>query len=509
MHGYGQEGNIEPVNLARMIEAGSADDVAVVSRGKATTYGELRGQVDALRGGFASLGVGRGDRVAIVCANNWYFVASYFATLGLGAIAVPLNPLSPTAELERELVEIGAKLVIAGPSSRRSVTAINRATVPSVTHVMTCGGDEGVGDVVVDSLLDSDPVAIVDVDADDLAVLIFTSGTAGRPKAAMLSHGNISANIDQLLTLEQEAQHAGDVAFGVLPLFHIYGLTVVLGLTFSGGASVVLVERFDPQSALATIAERKVTVLPGVPAMWTAWGNLPNVPADAFANVRLATSGADRLPAEVARRVAEKFGLIVHEGYGLTEASPVVTSSAGEVAHVGSVGIPLPGVDVRLVDTDGADALVGDSGEIWVRGPNVFKGYWENPTATAEVIDSQGWLHTGDIAVVDDCGFLSLVDRAKDLIIVSGFNVYPAEVEDVLNMHPGIDACAVVGVPHPYSGEAVKAYVVVNGTGSYEEDEIISWCADRLARYKCPEKVMFVDELPVALSGKVLKRVLS
>ena len=235
----------------------------------------------------------------------------------------------------------------------------------------------------------------------------------------------------------------------------------------------------------------------------------PGTPPCAFAGVRVAASGADRLPAEIANRMHERFGLIIHEGYGLTEASPVVTSSLGEEPHVGSVGTPLPGLEVRIVDTDGSDALVGDTGEVWVRGPNVFQGYWEDDAATAEILDGEGWLHTGDMAVVDDEGYLSLVDRAKDLIIVSGFNVFPAEVEDVLISHPAIDGCAVVGVPHPYSGEAVKAFVVVNDSVSVEEDEIIAWCADRLARYKCPDKVMFVDQLPVGLSGKVLRRELA
>ncbi len=497
------------MNLASVINGPPDDAVAVISRGKYTTYGELRAQVAAARGGLSRLGVAPGDRVAIVCANNWYFVVSYLATLGLGAVATPLNPLSPAAELERELMAVEASVVIAGPSSRRSVATIDRSRVTSLEHVITCGGEESGEDPTLDMVLQADPVPMVEVDSDDLAVLIFTSGTAGRPKAAMLSHGNIIANIEQISELEFDNRDSTDVTLGVLPLFHIYGLTVVIGLTFANGGSVVLIERFDPQSALTAIESHGVTVLPGVPAMWTAWVNMPDVPDDAFAGIRIATCGADRLPAEVSNRVGERFGLVIHEGYGLTEASPVVTTSVGEEAHVGSVGMPLPRVELRLVDLDGTDALVGDSGEIWVRGPNVFKGYWENPEATAEVLDESGWLHTGDLAVVDDAGYLSLVDRAKDLIIVSGFNVFPAEVEDVLIAHPGIDACAVVGVPHPYSGEAVKAFVVVNSSGSFEEDEIIEWCSDHLARYKCPEKVMFVDELPKGLSGKVLRRSLA
>lgn len=498
-----------PVNLAAMIESPPHDAVALVSRGQTTTYGELRSQVAALRGGLAGLGVERGDRVAVVCANNWYFVVSYLATLGLGAVATPLNPLSPTTELESEIAQVRAKVAVVGPSARRAVDDLDRAKVPSLETVVFCDeSTAGEGPTIAD-LLTAEPAPLVAVEPDDLAVLIFTSGTAGHPKAARLTHGSITANIEQLLQVDGASVDATDVGLGVLPLFHIYGLTVVLGLTFATGSTVVLVERFDPQSIVTTIAERGVTVLPGVPAMWMALANQPGVPPGAFAQIRVATSGADRMPTEVAERIAERFGLIVREGYGLTEASPVVTSSMGFEAKIGSVGRPLPGVQVRVVDSDGVDALVGDTGEVWVRGPNVFDGYWEDEASTAAVLDRDGWLHTGDLAVVDDEGNLTLVDRAKDLIIVSGFNVYPAEVEDVLLGHPAVVGCAVVGVPHPYSGEAVKAFVVVDGTAPVEEDEIIAWCADRLARYKCPEKVMFVDTLPVGLSGKVLRRELT
>ncbi|MBS1847969.1 MAG: AMP-binding protein [Actinobacteria bacterium] len=494
------------MNLAAMIESPPADAVAIVSRGQETTYGELRTQVASMRGGLRALGVERGDRVAIVCANNWYFVVSYLASLGLGAVVTPLNPSSPSAELEREIAVVGAKLVVVGPSAQRSIEAIDRSSVPTLEVVVNCSdAPEDSGPCVAD-LLASDPVEIVDVDANDPAVLIFTSGTAGRPKAAKLTHGNIQANIEQILQLEAARVEVHDVGLGLLPLFHIYGLTVVLGLTFATGSAVVLVERFDPQSLITTIVERGVTVVPGVPAMWMALANLPGVPPGAFANVRIATSGADRLPTRIAEAIMDRFGLAVHEGYGLTEASPVVTSSIGCGAAPGSVGCPLPGVEIRVVDDDREDVLVGDVGELWVRGPNVFAGYWDDDGATDAVLDRDGWLHTGDLGVVDEVGNLTLVDRSKDLIIVSGFNVYPAEVEDVLIAHPGIVGCAVVGVPHPYSGEAVKAFVVVDGSMPVEEDEVIAWCADRLARYKCPEKVMFVDELPRGISGKVLRR---
>ena len=242
--------------------------------------------------------------------------------------------------------------------------------------------------------------------------------------------------------------------------------------------------------------------------MWAAWAGMPDLAADVFSTVRVAASGAARLPEETARTIERRFGLRLHEGYGLTEASPVVSSTIGSDAPLGSVGVPAPGREVRLVDDEGEDVLVGDAGEVWVRGPNVFGGYWGDEETSARTVDADGWLHTGDVGTVDDDGHLFLVDRMKDLIIVSGFNVYPAEVEAVLVQHPAIDACAGVGVPHPYSGEAVKAYVVtVHGT-SVEEDDVIAFCARRLARYKCPEKVWFVDEVPQGMGGKVLRRAL-
>jgi long-chain acyl-CoA synthetase len=225
--------------------------------------------------------------------------------------------------------------------------------------------------------------------------------------------------------------------------------------------------------------------------------------------VRLATSGAAPLPEETAAGFQRRFGVPIRQGYGLTEAAPVVSSALPEGPDKPtSIGLPMPGVEVRLVDEGGDDALAGDAGEIWVRGPNVFSGYWENPDATAAALTADGWLRTGDVAVTDDDGWLYIVDRAKDLIIVSGFNVYPAEVEDALLEHPGIAGVAVVGVAHPHSGETVKAFVVAEPGRLLEEDEVIEFCASRLARYKCPTKVMFVESLPQGLGGKVLRRAL-
>jgi long-chain acyl-CoA synthetase len=296
------------------------------------------------------------------------------------------------------------------------------------------------------------------------------------------------------------------VVYGVLPLFHIFGLNVVLGMSFNVGATVLLVQRFDPSTALDSIAERHVTVIPGAPSLWTAFAGFPADQLAPLSHVRIALSGAARLPEEVTRTLQDKCDIVIREGYGLTEASPVVTTQVGITPKVGSIGMPLRGIEVRLVEPDGSDVLAGDAGELWCRGPNVFAGYWHDPDASARVLDADGWLHTGDIAAADADGYLYIVDRAKDLIIVSGFNVYPAEVEEAIASFPGVAEVGVVGVPHPHTGEAVKAYVVLAPGVDVDEERIIAHCLNELARYKCPNKVLFVDELPHGSTGKVLRR---
>jgi long-chain acyl-CoA synthetase len=495
------------MNLATIIDGHPADSPALVSRGKTTTYGELRDQVAHLRGRLAGLGIGPGDRVAIIAANNWYFVVAYLATLGLGAIAVPLNPESPAPEIERELAAVGARLALVGSTARAAASGLDTSGVDGFEGLHAIGdlvepgegGEAGEGDA---------PPPIADARDDDPAVLLFTSGTAGAPRPAILTHGNLRANLDQIMAGPARPGGPDEVALAVLPLFHVFGLNAVLGLALSVGASVVLVERFDPHTTLQEVATNKVTLISGVPTMWAAWADLPTLPAGALATVRLAASGAAPLDPEVRTRVRDRLGLDLAEGYGLTEASPVVTTGLGHDAPDGSIGVPLPGVELRLVDSEGEDALVGDPGEIWVRGPNVFPGYWNDPEATAAALTDDGWLRTGDVAVVDDDGFLALVDRAKDVIVVSGFNVFPAEVEEILDAHPGIEVAAVVGVPHPHSGEAVKAFVVAAPGAHLEEDAVIDHAGRYLARYKCPTTVAFVEEIPHGVTGKVLRRAL-
>ncbi len=498
------------MNLASIVAPHEASRPALISRGRTTDYGTLRQQIDGLRGSLAALGVQRNDRVALVCGNSRAFVVSYLATIGLGAIAVPLNPLAPTPELQRELEVVTPTAAVVEVSGRPSFSGLSFERLPALRHVIITD-DQNVefpaplATHSFDALLTGQPVPIADVDPKQPAVLMFTSGTAGSPRAAILTHGNLLANIEQNERMPDHVR-ADDVVFGVLPVFHIFGLNVVIGMSLHAGACVVLIQRFDPVTAVETLSERGITVLPGAPPVWVAMSLLEGFDASHFATVRLALTGASRMPGDAVERLERKFGLVLREGYGLTEAAPVVTSSVGVVPRRDSVGQVVPGVDVRVVDTEGDDILAGDSGEVLVRGENVFVGYWNDPEATARVLDTDGWLHTGDIATVDGDGYLYLLDRAKDLIIVSGFNVFPAEVEEVLMRHPAVFEAGVIGVPHPQTGEAVRAYVVLKPGAEADEDALIDHCHDHVARYKCPTKVLIVDALPHNHFGKLLRR---
>lgn len=488
-------------NLADVLlepAARTPDAVALIDQEGPTTYGELAERASRLAGLLIRDGVQPGDRVAIASLNNDAFVTSYLAVLRSGGVAVPLNPSSTSPELRRELAAIEPRLVLCGPGVADSLTA-----VAEESGIRTIGSRrEG-----IDREQSANTVAR---DDSDTAVLLFTAGTAGAPKAAMLTHGNLASNIRQVLDHPGLALRADDVTLGALPFFHVFGLNAVLDIALAAGAATVLLEHFDAAGAARAMRDHRVTVLAGVPAMYHAFLELDEsaAPSDSFASVRLAVSGAAPLGDELFDGMHKRFDVVVHEGYGLTEASPIVTTSAigRREPAPGSIGPPLPGVEVRLVDADETDVLPGDPGEIWVHGPNVFPGYWRDPDATARAVTSDGWLRTGDIAVTDDAGELSLVDRAKDLVIVSGFNVYPAEVEQVLLDHPDVADSAVVGEPDPRTGEAVVAFVVPEPGRQPDPDALLAHCTRSLARYKCPARVEVVDALPRSFAGKVLRR---
>jgi long-chain acyl-CoA synthetase len=467
-------------NLADVLlgPAGETPDAIALRAGTdAVTYRELESRAARVAGALRAEGVEPGARVTIEGHNTIAFVASYLGVLRAGAVAVPLNPHAPDPELDRELAAVEPAVVLGRP---------------------------------LDGAGDAEPATTVAREDSDVAVLLFTAGTAGAPKAAMLTHGNLASNIRQVLDHPGLALNAGDVSLGALPLFHVFGLNAVLGIGLAAGASTVLLEHFDAVAAVYAVRDHLVSVLAGVPAMYHAFLELDDAvaPAETFESVRLAVSGAAPIDVDVLDGMRKRFGVVVHEGYGLTEAAPIVTTSAigRREPAAGDIGPALPGVDVRLVDADGGDVLPGDPGEIWVRGPNVFPGYWRDPDATGRALTRDGWLRTGEVAVADDDGELSLVDRAKDLVIVSGFNVYPAEVEEALLEHPDVAEAAVVGEPDPRTGEAIVAFVVPEAGARPDADALLAHCARSLARYKCPTRVEIVDALPRSFAGKVLRR---
>ena len=467
------------------------DAPALIDDGRTITYAELEALAAATAGSLAHLGVAPGDRVAIASGNDLAFVTTYLGALWAGAVAVPLNPQVPSSVIADEVAGVGARVLVCGPAG-----AAHLGVPGAVAH---------------DALPPAEAMPLeVERDDDEVAVLLHTSGTAGMPKAAMLTHGNLAANIGQVLGDPGLAVRAGDRTLGVLPFFHVFGLNVVLGVAFTAGAAVVTVEPFDAARVVTAVREHGVTVVAAVPLMYDLFTAVEDAPADAFAGVRLAVSGAAALDPARARAFSARYGIDIHEGYGLTEAAPIVTSTAaGGAPRHGSIGPSVPGVEVRLVDTNGDDVAAGDPGEIWVRGPNVFAGYWGDPEATARVITTDGWLRTGDVAVADADGYLSLVDRLKDLIIVSGFNVYPVEVEEALLTHDAVADAAVAAVADPRTGEAVGAWVVAKAGMTIDPDALRTHVGTRLARYKVPSRVMVVESLPRSPAGKLLRRALT
>ena len=514
------------MNLVELLTGtGEPDAVALWGTHGSTTYRELGRLAVRVARLLTEHGVAPGDRIGLATTNDEAFVAAYLGTLHAGAIAVPLNPMAPPAELARELAMVEPTLVLAAAPAIALSSAAGARVVPVDLDDLATDDlatddlptDEPTGDLPAGDLPAGDLHADhrgdvpgpVERSGDDVAVLLFTSGTAGAPKAAMLTHDNLAANVHQVLDHPGLRIHAEDRVLAALPFHHVFGLNVVLGLSLAAGASLVFVDTFDPLDAAAIVRDRRVSVIAGVPTMYGAWLAADGaVPADTFATVRLAVSGAAPLPPEIAEGFRERFGIVVHQGYGLTEASPIVTSTALQEGPPvpGAIGPPLPGVEVRLVDSDGTDVLVGDPGEIWVRGPNVFPGYWHDPDATARALSDDGWLRTGDVALVESDGDLRLVDRAKDLVIVSGFNVYPVEVEQVLRDHADVADAAVIGEPSPRTGETVIAYVVAAPGAQPDPDALRVHCAHHLARYKCPTRIEVVDDLPRSLAGKLVRR---
>jgi long-chain acyl-CoA synthetase len=499
------------------------------------------GQVDDLSSRFATalvaLGVRKGDRVAIFMPNMPQFVLAYFGILKAGGIIVPCSPLYKGKELEFQLRDSGASVIVAAndivkgndlfesvEACRKSleikvITASLTDYLPSAKRALA--GFAGVKNVkregtvgaFRDLVAKSKPLgkyAYIDP-RKDVAVLQYTGGTTGVAKGAMLTHANLYLNAAVIAAWFPLAND--DIALGVLPFFHIYGMTAAMNAPLYAGGSIVLLPRFEVEAVMETIQKEKITSFCGVPTMYIAVIHHPDVKKFSLRTVRGCLSGGAALPTAVSKAFGELTGGTLVEGYGLSEASPVThCNPIGEGASLreGSIGIPLPFTDAEVLDMDDSSKRlgVGEVGELAVKGPQVMLGYWNNKAETENVLTKDGWLLTGDIAKMDGDGYFYIVDRKKDMIDVSGLKVYPREVEELLFTHPGVKEAAVVGMPDDYRGEAVSAYVVLKpeSKGKVTEAEIIQFCRTNLATYKAPRKVTFVDELPKTLVGKVLRR---
>lgn len=481
-------------NLADLVQAAAESHPrhpAVVTDARTSTWSEVDWQVRAVAGGLIAMGIPRGSAVGILQRNTLEFVTSYFGILRAGMVAVPFNTGYTRAELGGMLADVDVQVVLADPDLAPVLDG-------SGVQVVRTGTEQWRRFTVGSSALPTDPT-----DPESLAVLLFTSGTAGHPKAAMLTHRALAANLDQASALQDPPAITGDdVVLCVLPLFHIYALNAALGLVARHAATIVLTQRFDPGPALAAVGRHRVTAVVGAPPLYVAWSQREGL-GQALRGVRMLISGAAALPRTIMGQYETLTGKPIWEGYGMTECSPVIAASlVSGRPKPGSVGQPLPGVEVQLRDEDGEVVEEGDPGEIFVRGDNVFSGYWPDGSAGP---DADGWFATGDVAYADEDGDLRLVDRRQEVINVSGFNVYPREVEEALLGMAGLVEVAVMGVTHPYTGEAVKAFVVAEPGATLTSEDILDFATARLARFKCPTIVELVGGLPHSVTGKVSK----
>lgn len=505
-------------------QAAPAEDDAPALKlgGETVTYGQLRANVRRYARFLQQRGIRPGDRVALSLPNSCEFIYSYLGASRAGAVVVPLNLMLSLEEIAYILRDcqahslivhpaISAKLDISAFSSLglKNLTVLDGDTLDQIASLP--GEEDGSEPPASFPALPSfprfpgkppRPTILAD---NSPAAILYTSGTTGRPKGAVLSHKNLLANVRQM----DDASDLGpeENFLCALPMFHSFGWTVCALLPLYLGSAITILDSFRPKDALRTLVEEGISVFCGVPAMFAVLARAAERPLP-LPHLKFAISGGAPLPAPVIHAFEGKFGGTLLEGYGLSEASPVVAMNPiGGVRKIGSVGLPLPGVRVRVVDEQRRDVPQGEIGEIAVRGDNVMLGYYNLPEETSHTL-AEGWLLTGDLGQLDEDGYLYVVDRKKDLIIVSGFNVYPREIEDTLLTHPGVQDAAVLGIPDPLKGEAVKAFIIPKEGEHLERADILDFLRPKLARYKLPQVIEFVDSLPRSPSGKVLKRLL-
>ena len=513
------------------------DAVAMSFYGRKIRYREFQALTRKMADVLRRLGVKKGDRVAIMLPNCPQTVITYYGALRIGAVVVNTNPLYVEREMTHQFNDAGAEtLVTLDLFYEKSMKTMQKTRLKRIIFTgvqdflpfflkflyplkakregqwveVSPSPGEGVyrwKDLMKEA---TDQVKDEEVESEEIALLQYTGGTTGVAKGVMLTHRNLVANAYQVRLWIPSAVEGEEKALAVLPFFHVYGMTTAMNLAVLIAAEMILVPRFEIKQILHIIHKERPTIFPGVPTMYQAINTMEGVHKFDLSSIKYCISGAAPLPLEVMRRFKELTGAKLVEGYGLTEASPVTHANPLEgVIKEGSIGIPFPDTDSKVVDLEtGEDLPVGEAGELCVKGPQVMKGYWNMEDETKKVLTEDGWLKTGDIARMDEDGYFFIVDRKKDMIIAGGYNIYPRDIDEVLFTHPKVLDAVAVGVPDPYRGETVKAFVVLKPGETATEEEIIAYCRERLARYKVPKLVEFRDELPKSLIGKVLRKVL-
>lgn len=493
------------MNIAQHVERGRSffpEKAALVYEDQAISYAALDRMANRVANSLQSLGVGRGDRVALLLPNIPAFVAAYLGIQKIGAIAVSLNIQLTEAELSFMLVDCGAQVVVTTAALRPNIP---ERDLPALQHVVVAEGDPADA-ISLDELMigASATCRAVNLTRDDPAAIIYSSGTTGFPKGVTLSHGNVISNA--YAKNYYCGMRPDDRILLFLPLFHCFGQNAVLNSGLNAGSTIVLQRRFDPELVLRTFVEEQITMLFGVPTVFALL--LEKASHADMRSVAYCFSAAAMMPEAIARQWHAKFGIHIHEGYGLSESSPFASYNHQWAYQYGSIGTPIENVEMKIIDIDsGQEVEPGEAGEIVIRGPNVMLGYWKRPEETAQII-RDGWLHTGDVGKVDERGYFYIVDRLKDMINVAGLKVYPAEVEQVIAEHPAISEVAVYSLPDPVTGERVKASIVLKPGQSPSAENIYAYCRGRIANFKIPTSIEFVEGLPKSPTGKVLRRVL-
>lgn len=510
------------LNLASLLEESVKsfpEKTAIVFAESRFSYAQINAAANQIANGLHAAGIRQGDKVALSCPNLPYFPMVYYGILKAGAVVVPLNVLFKSREIAYHLQDSDAKAYFCFQGTAELPMAQDGKAgydqVDACEHLWIITADPAApspveGVPTLGALMQGQPPACDTVQTmpDDTAVILYTSGTTGQPKGAELSHANILINAFVVRDLFESRPE--DIQLVVLPLFHSFGQTVQLNAGFLGSNTLVLIPRFDPDAVLAALAKESATIFCGVPTMYWALLHHPDAAKHDLAKIartlRLGVSGGAAMPVEIMRAFEEKFSVNILEGYGLSETSPVATfSRLDKPKKPGSIGLPIWGIDVKIVDKNDREVPTGEVGEIVMRGHNIMKGYYKRAEDTAKAMRNN-WFHSGDLAKMDEDGYIFIVDRVKDMIIRGGFNVYPREIEEVLLQHPEVSLAAVIGVPDEESGEEVKAFIVPKPGSNVTPEEIIAWSKKEMAAYKYPRIVEIRESLPMTATGKILKK---